>query len=854
MTGTSMAAPQVAGLAALLIQWWRARTGATPSPALVKALLVNGAEDLAGGEQWRRLSSHGFTPGPNGTQQVVGLGFAPDRLVENGTRALEEVAGAAQVTRPGRWAYDAAADTLSFRRFGSGRLDARDSAPLAAAPNADQGWGRVSLANIVLQAPDVDRGPKIVHDQRHAFTSTGEEFLLRVRAADASRPLRITLAWTDAPAAAGAHPALMNDLDLEVVAAGGGQVWVGNHFADGFSTTGGDFDDRDNLECVYLERPVAGETYEIRVVAANLVANARPPWDLAPWQDFALVIDNAVEPALSPVALASLVDGSASVAWAGHAEGARAAARALLGRLEIGDHATVVGLGTSATVAHPAPPASRAAEVATEADRDQAVAAVASLDFGGGADPGAGIAAARDLLAPVPLAAARKAMVLLCDGPDGSSPSALTVAATLPPGMALYGCALGPVADADTLEQLADLRGGRFLYVEEADELLEAMTFVHAHLAGEGVVASQFGTTRAGDPGAVGAFVDARAEAATLTVAWADPALRFSTAAPTSDDMLRVRLVAPGERRLHAGDGSVRRTLGPGFARFHLTEPPAGAWRVEIEHGAAAPLRFHVGATVRSPLRLALDLQPRRSRAGSPLSVSARVFDGDAPVQDVRAVARFTRPREGIAAAQARLATAMAAVTVPDALRQDGIPEDLARLLVLRRDLIAAGEADPLRRHAHRRVLREIRARSGGGTGGSAPGIPRLGASTGGGAVGRGGGGAGADGSAGAGPSGGGGTIGIVGGGGAVGGGLAVGLPLSGARGASTPGSGAAAGGATTAAAPGRTLGGSFSSTLHPGSYVVRVDAAGVSEHSGARFTRVDTIATVVGASASAPA
>ncbi len=46
-SGTSMASPQVAGAVALVHQWWRnANSGDEPSPALVKALLVNSAQDI----------------------------------------------------------------------------------------------------------------------------------------------------------------------------------------------------------------------------------------------------------------------------------------------------------------------------------------------------------------------------------------------------------------------------------------------------------------------------------------------------------------------------------------------------------------------------------------------------------------------------------------------------------------------------------------------------------------------------------------------------------------------------------------------------------------------------------------
>ena len=87
------------------------------------------------------------------------------------------------------------------------------------------------------------------------------------------------------------QPALTNDLDLEAYSIEDDIVYKGNVFEDGFSVTGGAFDDLNNTECVYLKEPKG--SYEIAIIAAQVRANANRPFDLTPWQDFALVIDNA---------------------------------------------------------------------------------------------------------------------------------------------------------------------------------------------------------------------------------------------------------------------------------------------------------------------------------------------------------------------------------------------------------------------------------------------------------------------------------------------------------------------------------------------------------------------------------
>ncbi len=63
-TGTSMAAPHASGSVVLIADWWRdANGGADPSPAMAKALLINGAVDIGGApaipnfdEGWGRIN------------------------------------------------------------------------------------------------------------------------------------------------------------------------------------------------------------------------------------------------------------------------------------------------------------------------------------------------------------------------------------------------------------------------------------------------------------------------------------------------------------------------------------------------------------------------------------------------------------------------------------------------------------------------------------------------------------------------------------------------------------------------------------------------------------------------------
>jgi hypothetical protein len=163
-------------------------------------------------------------------------------------------------------------------------------------PNFAEGWGRINSTEIISP------GVSVVHrDQLDVFDNSGEEWTLTATVADPSKPLKVTVAWSDAPWAVSANPALVNNLDLAVVV--DGSVSLGNVFSGGWSTTGGSADTRNNLENVYVQNPTG--SIEITVDAVNIPGDGIPISGDSTDQDFAIICYNC---SLNPVAAISISD------------------------------------------------------------------------------------------------------------------------------------------------------------------------------------------------------------------------------------------------------------------------------------------------------------------------------------------------------------------------------------------------------------------------------------------------------------------------------------------------------------------------------------------------------------------
>jgi hypothetical protein len=140
-------------------------------------------------------------------------------------------------------------------------------------PSNEQGWGRVNLKNALYPMPPMSN---VFFDAPYNFTGSGQSWNTSLYVHSSSVPLKVTLTWTDYQGSTSASYALVNDLDLKIVAPDG-REYHGNYFVNGVSGEAGtsNWDRRNVVEIVYLPTPVAGE-YRVQVLGTTVSQTPQP--------------------------------------------------------------------------------------------------------------------------------------------------------------------------------------------------------------------------------------------------------------------------------------------------------------------------------------------------------------------------------------------------------------------------------------------------------------------------------------------------------------------------------------------------------------------------------------------------
>ncbi len=286
VSGTSFAAPLVAGYAALVREYYRkgfwpsgtARPGDgfVPSSALLRASLVAGARNMTG--------SAGEDYGPCILDTCdLSAGLCRNIFVE-----CDEDADCQRCDK------DQEISCSSDRECDLTTL--QDDAP-----TNEQGWGRLHLDDVLYFDGD-SRGLAVFDVPREEGVATGETWSREVYLDGRNEELRIVLAWTDPPALVASPTYLVDDLDLHVIAPDGTEYWgnawqARNHDPAmvEYTAPGTRPDpDVDTIEMVRLPSwGAAAGLWKIEVVGESVPGS---PWiDPAVRQGFAVVVVGPVD-------------------------------------------------------------------------------------------------------------------------------------------------------------------------------------------------------------------------------------------------------------------------------------------------------------------------------------------------------------------------------------------------------------------------------------------------------------------------------------------------------------------------------------------------------------------------------
>jgi hypothetical protein len=145
----------------------------------------------------------------------------------------------------------------------------RDMTGVAGFPSNGEGWGRIAITDALYLGASSKR--LLVQDVFNANgLSNGQSATYQFKVNSNSKPLRVTMVYTDFPPSGATATPVVNNLNLSVQS--GASTFLGNVITNGDSATGGSADVLNSTEQVHRLTPATG-IYTVTVTGANVVSS-----------------------------------------------------------------------------------------------------------------------------------------------------------------------------------------------------------------------------------------------------------------------------------------------------------------------------------------------------------------------------------------------------------------------------------------------------------------------------------------------------------------------------------------------------------------------------------------------------
>jgi hypothetical protein len=340
----------------------------------------------------------------------------------------------------------------------------------------------------------------------------------------------------------------------------------------------------------------------------------------------------------TPVSANVIIDTSASMSSYGYVANTVINSSAFLSYALAGDVISVASYDVNGRTTYP--------QTTVDASLSQIVAATAAiraLSFNGSCtnitNSGGGVPAGLSLLAASSVSP--KAAVLLSDGQQNCGSNPLTQF-----DYPVFACAMGPASDRNFMQGIATTSHGVFYYAPYPFNMMQIYNQIRGLQPQIRTVVNYTAALSSSQSSmTLPITFSATSQVQQAGVVWSNASYVYSTNPSPTGNQLYVVLYQPNGQ-IYSGAPAL---IGSGYVIFNVPTPQPGTWYAYVAYAPSSSNLAVTAGVFEFPVNPSGGIRlevgaPNEVRAGTPLSVNAKVFDDDEPIETESVTAEIVAP------------------------------------------------------------------------------------------------------------------------------------------------------------------------------------------------------------------